>query len=81
MRLRKVVLSAALGWVLALGLVAFSTVDMQAAVKKKAKKKHLITLCHKPGTPAEETIRVDYHAHQAHYDHGDYSGACTVPKN
>jgi len=81
MKLRKVAVAAVVGWVLAVGLVAFSTMDMQAATKKKAKKKHLITLCHKPGTSAQETIRVDYHAREAHYNHGDYSGVCAETKN
>ena len=80
MKLRKVIAAAAVGWALALGLVAFSTMDMQAATKKKAKKKHLITICHKPGTPAQNTIRVDHHARQAHYDHGDLAGSCPITK-
>lgn len=36
-----------------------------------------VTICHKPGTPAEHTITVDAAAVPAHLRHGDYLGACT----
>src|SRR5262245_27657288 len=35
-----------------------------------------VTICHKPGTPAEQTITVDDDAVPAHMDHGDYLGSC-----
>jgi hypothetical protein len=35
-----------------------------------------VTICHKPGTPAEHTITVDDDAVPAHLDHGDYLGPC-----
>jgi hypothetical protein len=35
-----------------------------------------VTLCHKPGTPAEHTITVDESAVAAHLAHGDYLGPC-----
>lgn len=35
-----------------------------------------VTICHKPGTPAEHTITVDDNALPAHLAHGDYIGAC-----
>lgn len=35
-----------------------------------------VTICHKPGTPAEQTLVVDDDAVPAHLDHGDYLGAC-----
>lgn len=38
----------------------------------------LVTMCHKPGTPAEHTIEVPQAAVQAHLDHGDTLGACPV---
>jgi cysteine-rich repeat protein len=34
------------------------------------------TICHKPGTPAEHTISVAAPALWAHYQHGDWDGAC-----
>jgi hypothetical protein len=35
-----------------------------------------VTICHKPGTPAEQTITVDDDAVPAHIAHGDYLGPC-----
>lgn len=35
-----------------------------------------VTICHKPGTPAEHTITVDDDAVPAHLAHGDYLGPC-----
>jgi hypothetical protein len=35
-----------------------------------------VTVCHKPGTPAEQTLEIAAAALQAHLDHGDYEGAC-----
>ena len=35
-----------------------------------------VTICHKPGTPAEHAIVVDDDAVPAHLDHGDYLGSC-----
>ena len=35
-----------------------------------------VTICHKPGTPAEHTEVVDDDAVPAHLDHGDYLGPC-----
>src|SRR5687767_8378779 len=38
-----------------------------------------VTICHKPGTPAEQTLVVDDDAVPGHLGHGDYLGACTTP--
>ena len=38
-----------------------------------------VTICHKPGTPAEETITISENAVQAHLDHGDFVGTCETP--
>lgn len=38
-----------------------------------------VTICHKPGTPAEETKEVNEHAVDGHLGHGDYLGACQPP--
>jgi hypothetical protein len=35
-----------------------------------------VTICHKPGTPAEQTKRVPESALKAHLGHGDYLGPC-----
>jgi len=39
-----------------------------------------VTICHKPGTPAEHTITVDDDAVQAHLAHGDSLGPCSPPQ-
>ena len=35
-----------------------------------------VAVCHKPGTPAEQTLVVSESALSAHLGHGDYEGAC-----
>jgi len=35
-----------------------------------------ITICHKPGTPAEKTMEIPVNALKGHLKHGDYVGAC-----
>jgi len=35
-----------------------------------------VTICHKPGTPAEETMTLPNEAIPGHIEHGDYLGAC-----
>ena len=35
-----------------------------------------VTLCHKPDTPAEKTLRIPQPAVQGHLGHGDYIGEC-----
>ena len=38
----------------------------------------LVTICHKPGTPAEKTKEVPESAVAAHLAHGDTLGACPI---
>jgi hypothetical protein len=38
-----------------------------------------VTICHKPGTPAEMTLVVDDDAVPGHLGHGDYLGECQPP--
>lgn len=37
----------------------------------------MITLCHKPGTPAEKTLVLPAAAARGHLGHGDYLGPCS----
>lgn len=37
-----------------------------------------VTICHKPGTPAEHEITIDRDALEKHLEHGDAVGACEV---
>ncbi len=39
----------------------------------------MITICHKPGTPAEQTMEVPQSAVAGHMGHGDTMGACPTP--
>jgi hypothetical protein len=35
-----------------------------------------VTVCHKPGTPAQQTLTFDDDGYEAHLAHGDTAGAC-----
>lgn len=37
-----------------------------------------VTVCHKPGTPAQKTLAVPAAALEAHLAHGDYAGLCVT---
>ena len=41
-----------------------------------AKKEDKVTICHKPGTPAEQTKEVPESAVKGHLGHGDFIGSC-----
>jgi hypothetical protein len=62
----------------AVGLSALLPLGFGAAyVSSGALNRHNpVTICHRPGTPAEHTIVVDDSAVPAHLDHGDYLGPC-----
>jgi Concanavalin A-like lectin/glucanases superfamily len=40
------------------------------------KPKKLVTICHKPGTPAQKTLVIPYQALSGHLGHGDTIGSC-----
>jgi hypothetical protein len=40
-----------------------------------------VTVCHKPGTPAEATLEIAAPAEAAHLGHGDYAGECKGPQS
>jgi prepilin-type N-terminal cleavage/methylation domain-containing protein len=48
----------------------------QAAETEPAGNKDYVTICHKPGTPAEKTMTVPTSALGGHLGHGDTMGAC-----
>jgi hypothetical protein len=50
----------------------------QHKVKKASGKKGKVTICHKPGKPAEKTLSVGAPAVRAHLRHGDTEGPCTI---
>jgi hypothetical protein len=51
----------------------------QGGVEKEGGGQEKVTICHKPGTPAEKTLRVAAPAVDAHLAHGDTVGACAAP--
>jgi len=58
---------------------ALSASEIQAIVKAGRngnKPNIMVEICHKPGTPAEKTLVVPYHALAGHLGHGDTIGAC-----
>lgn len=42
--------------------------------------KGVVTLCHKPGTPAQKTLVLPSSAAKGHMEHGDTAGVCGVPR-
>jgi len=67
---RKKFLIIATITVLVTGLTLAATLDDAFAKKEK------VTICHKPGTPAEKTKQVPESAVQGHLGHGDTRGEC-----
>ena len=49
----------------------------QKPPKQKQYKPKKVTICHKPGTPAEKTKQVPEPAVKGHLGHGDHLGPCT----
>lgn len=47
----------------------------EAAKQERSEK---VTVCHKPGTPAEGTLQISLSALQAHLAHGDTEGTCAT---
>ena len=71
-RLRRLVLVLSLGVVGS--LVVASATSAQGGPNGEGHTP--VTICHKPGTPAEQTEVVDDDAVPAHLAHGDYLGEC-----
>ena len=69
MRLSKKVTAVSVGAAMLTGLGAMSALASNHDDK--------VTICHKPGTPAEQTKRVPPQAVPAHLGHGDRLGPCT----
>lgn len=68
----------ALGGALAGGATLLLGTRVEAAAKDK------VAICHKPGTPAQQTVEVPNAAVAGHLGHGDYLGPCcpaATPKN
>jgi hypothetical protein len=58
-------------------VTSLSLVAIPATVQ--ARDPELVTLCHKPGTTRQRTLRLPQSATEAHLRHGDTQGACQPP--
>lgn len=85
---RRRLMAAGTGGVFAIvASVFFGTPEADAKGKgRKGKRRkgkndnEKVTICHKPGTPAEKTMRVPAQAVPGHLGHGDYLGECEEPE-
>ncbi len=68
---------AAIG--LAVGLATGGSADATIAHGTTGGGHTPVTMCHKPGTPAEQTLVVDDDAVWGHLHHGDHLGTCNPP--
>ena len=57
------------------GTAIASVIPSRALLAQQQK----VTICHKPGTPAEKTMEVPQSAVDGHLGHGDYLGPCESP--
>ena len=58
-----------------------ASTDTTPSARAALMKQDEVTICHKPGTPAQKTMSVPAPALRGHLRHGDYLGACTpVPQ-
>ncbi len=78
--LRKVRKPLRVGGALAAGAAAFAIIPVMPvaaqspSVAQQAGSR--VTICHKPGTPAEKTLQLPQRAAEQHLAHGDTSGPC-----
>lgn len=49
------------------------------AIPAAAAQADMVTVCHKPGTPAEQDLVISQNALGAHLAHGDFEGVCVPP--
>ena len=71
--LRRDVTKAAVGLVVAGSIGAVQIADLPTAAPDE------VTICHKPGTPAEQTMDVPSQAVAGRLGHGDRLGSCDRP--
>ncbi len=59
------------------GLLCFSLAGFtNGELKDSCCTEKTVEICHKPGTPAQQTMRVLTIAVQSHFNHGDFQGKC-----
>jgi hypothetical protein len=60
-------------------LVTLTLLALALAAAVPAQAKDMVVICHKPGTPAQKTMKVPQQALPGHLGHGDTEGACGQP--
>ena len=65
--------------VLALAIASLMLVPLASATGGNGGGHTPVTVCHKPGTPAQQSLTFDDDALWAHLNHGDTLGPCTAP--
>lgn len=68
-------------WVLCLSVAVMiaATLPHPTVAADRPAAKGTVTLCHRPGTPAEKTLVLPSSAARGHMGHGDVAGACGLP--
>ena len=79
--MRKPSLGVKIGGAIAAGAALVALVPALPAVGKQSppvgqQSPPRVTICHKPGTPAQKTMTLPQPAAQAHLAHGDRRGPC-----
>lgn len=72
---RKIVFTLLAALLVSAVSVSSVSVDSASAGQEK------VTVCHKPGTPAEATLEIAAPALNAHLGHGDHEGECQGPQS
>lgn len=65
--------------ILSVAIAALSLSFATAALANDPPGKDKVTVCHKPGTPAEKTMEIPQSAVSGHLGHGDSQGPCGPP--
>lgn len=79
--MRKPSIAVRVGGAIAAGAAVVAFVPVLPAVGQQSppvgeRSPPRVTVCHKPGTPAQKTLTLPLPAAQAHAKHGDTLGAC-----
>jgi len=65
--------------ILGIAVAVITALSSPAMAGSPPASKEAVTLCHKPGTPAEKTLVLPSSAVTGHIGHGDVAGACGTP--
>ena len=81
--MKRRTLAIRIGGAIAAGAAAVALVPLLPAVSQQSppvgqESPPRVTVCHKPGTPAQKTMTLPQPAVDAHLGHGDIPGPCPV---